>query len=180
MEFHLFDLKNEMVKNGITMLDFHENNFEVNISPFDDLKIDKILILDESYEGRPDLLAFRSGQKTADALDIILKFNQITNPFSIQSGDIIVIPNLVDAQKFYKKEKTSTKTVIDFQKMYIDESKKSTVDSQRIRQLAKIAKRRANGATQIMPTNLLRAGEKAFTIDSNNQTISLSPYNSSK
>lgn len=180
MEFHLFDLKSEMVKNGITMLDFHENNFSVNISQFDDLKVDQVLILDESYEGRPDLLASRSGQKIPDALDIILKFNQITNPFSIQTGDVIVIPNLIDAKKFYRKEKINNKTVIDFQKMYIDESKKSTVDSQRIQQLTKIAKRRSNGATQIMPTNLLRAGEKAFTIDSSNQTISLSPYNSSK
>ena len=64
--------------------------------------------------------------------------------------------------------------------MYIDESKKPTVDGQRLKQMEKIAKRRANGSSEIMPTNLLRAGEKAFTIDSVNQTISLSPYNSTK
>lgn len=178
MEFHIIDLKSEMKRNGITMLDLSECNFEMKLMSMDDIKISKVLILDESFEGRPDLLQYRAGYSVINALDIILKFNDITNPFSIKSEDIIIIPDLEDAKKYYKKEKASSTVAIDFKKLYIDESKKPSVDGQRVKQLEKIAKRRSTGSTEIMPTNLLKAGQSAYTIDSKNGTITLSPFNS--
>ena len=178
MEFHIIDLKSEMQRNGITMLDLSECNFEIKYSSLKDIKISKILILDETFEGRPDLLQYKSDFPTIDDLDIILKFNEITNPFSIMSGDVIIIPDLIDAKKYYKKEKQFNQESIDFKKLYIDESKKPGADSQRIKQLEKISQRRKNGSTQIMPTNLLKAGQVAYTINQVDKTITLSPFNS--
>ena len=116
MEFHILDLKSEMIRNGITLLDLSECNFELKFATLDDVKIAKVLILDETFEGRPDLLQYKASYNIVNALDIILKYNDITNPFSIKSGDVVIVPDLEDAKKYYKKEKTSTAKAIDFKK----------------------------------------------------------------
>lgn len=178
MEFHILDLKSEMIKNGIKMLDLNECNFEISFSTIEELKLKKILILDETFEGRPDLLQYKAGYNTVNELDIILKFNEISNPFSIKSGDLIVIPDVDIAKRFYKKDNTTNhNSPLDLKKLYIDTSKKPQDDKARLKQLQKISKRK-NSAKETLPPNLLRSGQSAFTIDEVNGTITLSPFNS--
>lgn len=161
MVIELFNLKSEMVKEGIQMIDFLENNFNVDYS-YPNLQIFKVILIKEEHLCRPDLISW-DAYDSVDYVDVILKFNQISNPFSMEENDIIVVPSLSSALTFYQKDKLKvSQEIYDTKALFIDPSKASQKDLERLKQLEKIAKRRANGSLEIKPTNLLRTGEQPF------------------
>ena len=161
MVIELFDLKSEMVKEGIQMIDFLENNFDVNYS-YPNLKIYKVFLVKEEYLCRPDLLSWEA-YDSVNYVDIILKFNHITNPFSMEVDDIILVPSIESARAFYQKDKLiNSRIVNDTKALFLDPTKASKKDLARLKQLEKIANRRTNGSSEIKPTNLLRNGEQPF------------------
>jgi hypothetical protein len=166
MIIKLFDLKSEMLRDGISLIDFLENNYKVNY--YDNgLQITRVFLVEERHLCRPDLMSWES-YNTVDYADIILKFNQITNPFSMQIDDIIMVPALSSGLKFYQKDKTKTpKEINDTKALFLDPSKASQKDLERLKQLQKIAARRANGSKEVKPTNLLREGEQVYITDGN-------------
>jgi hypothetical protein len=167
MKIHLFDLKSEMQKEGITMIDFLENNFKVSYSD-PSLEIEKVMLIEEHHICRPDLISFEC-YGSVNHVDIILKFNQITNPFSMELYDFMVIPTLASGLRFYRQDKLSkTKEIFDTKALFLDPTKASQKDIARIAQLQKIANKRSNGATEIKPTNLLRNGEVPYMTDGEN------------
>lgn len=166
IEIKLFDLKNEMIKNKETILDFTENNFKVNyLDP--NIVISKILLIEERHLCRPDLICFE-GYGNLNHIDAILKFNQITNPFSMELYDVIVFPSTKSINSFYRKDKKTKEIVKDTKSFFIDPSRASEKDKNRIEQLKKIANKRKNRTSEPKPTNLLRPGEKPFFADGNN------------
>ena len=170
MKIHLFDLKSEMQKDGITMLDFLENNFKVVYSD-PNLEISKVFFLEEYHLCRPDLISWEA-YYDVNYVDIILKFNQITNPFSLSVGDFILAPNLSSAIRYYRRDKLkATKLVNDTKSLFVDPTKASQKDLARLKQLEKIAAKRNNGSTEIKPTNLLRNNEVPFTTDGTSITF---------
>ncbi len=58
----------------------------------------------KEYVMRPDLIS-KSVYNNSLYAEIILKYNGISNPFSIDAGDIILIPNLDSAKSRIKDEK---------------------------------------------------------------------------
>lgn len=161
MNIHLFDLKSEMEERGIMMLDFMENNFRVNYAD-PKLTITKVFLVEERHLCRPDMLSFDS-YGTVDYQDIILKFNHISNPFSMELYDLIVVPQLSSAMRFYIKDPMKTPKIMnDTKGLFIDPTRASKKDQERLKLLEEIAKKSKNGATEIKPTNLLREGEVPF------------------
>ena len=167
MQIHLFDLKSEMKRDGTMMMDFLENNFKV--SYFDsNLAIAKVMFIEDRHICRPDLISYEA-YSSIDYVDMILKFNQISNPFSMELYDFIVIPTLASGLKFYRQDKlTQTQSILDTKALFLDPSKASQKDIARIAQLQKIANKRVNGASEIKPTNLLRQGEVPYITDGEN------------
>ena len=166
MEIYLFDLKTEMVRDGISKLDFLENNFEVFYGD-NFIRLQSAIIVEEEHLCRPDLISWEK-YGLVDYVDIILKFNQITNPFSMNIGDVLLIPTIDSAKRFYKKDLLITSPQIrDTKALFIDPTKASQKDISRLEYLKKIASKRSSGSTEIKPTNLLRAGEVPFTTDGN-------------
>jgi len=110
---------------------------------------------------RPDLIAGAVYNNSKYA-EIILKFNGISNPFSIQGDDIILIPNLDSAQKLVKNTQKGTaadsgKAIRDSYK-YIDPTKipkrDSTFDNRQI----------VGGAKQgALPPNISPEGQDQIT-----------------
>ena len=175
MNIHLFDLKSEMVKDGITMLDFMENNFKVSYTD-SFLRVSKVILIQERHLCRLDTLSYEA-YGASDYPDIIMKFNQISNPFSMELNDLIVIPALESAQRFYRKDKTKTpKELRDTKGLFVDPARASKKDVERIKMLEKIASRSKNGSKEIKPTNLLREGEVPFKTNGN--IITLAPNSS--
>jgi hypothetical protein len=175
MVIKLFDLKNEMIRNGETMMDFLSNNFKVNY--FDtQLEIGKIMLVEERHLCRLDLIAYEA-YSSIDFVDVIMKFNQITNPFSMQIYDLIVCPTRESASRFYQQEALlDNKLILDTKALFIDPSRASQKDKARLEQLQKIADKRKNGSKDIKPANLLKAGEVPFVADGT--ALRFSPYNS--
>ena len=158
MIIHLFDLKSEMISTGQKKIDFLENNFDVSYwNP--DLAVTKVFLISEKHICRPDMLSFEA-YGNVNYVDIILKFNQITNPFSMELHDFIVVPKLTNALTYYRKQTLSKSPLVkDIKALYIDPTKASQKDLNRLKQLQKIAQKRTNGSKEILPTNLLRTGE---------------------
>lgn len=166
MIIHLFDLKSEMQKNGISSLDFLENNFRVDYTA-PTLRISKIFLIEDRHICRPDMLSF-DAYGTVNYQDIILKFNHISNPFSMELYDLIVVPSLDSAMRYYKKDPLKTPEIVaDTKGLFIDPMRASKKDQNRLKFLQEIAKKSKNGATEIKPTNLLREGERPFVSNGN-------------
>jgi hypothetical protein len=175
MIIKLFDLKNEMLLNGETAIDFLSNNFLVNY--FDpQLEVSRIILIEERHLCRLDLLSYEAYQ-SVDYVDILMKFNQITNPFSMQVHDLIVCPTKDSAARFYQQEPLrNSKLILDTKALFIDPSRASQTDKARLEQLQKIADKRKNGSREIKPANLLKAGEVPYVTDGT--ALTFSPYNS--
>jgi hypothetical protein len=175
MVIKLFDLKNEMLRNGETMIDFLSNNFLVNY--FDpQLEVARLILVEDRHLCRLDLLSYEAYQ-SIDYVDVIMKFNQITNPFSMQIHDLIVCPTKASVSRFYQQEALrNDKLILDTKALFIDPSRASQKDKARLEQLQKIADKRKNGSKEIKPSNLLRTGEVPFVTDGT--ALTFSPYNS--
>lgn len=154
-----------MLRNGEYLIDFEENNFQVNYLDIY-LRIIRIILVEDRHLARPDLLSWES-YGNADYIDAILKFNQITNPFSIDLYDLIVIPTVDSLNRFYNKQTRISQEIYDTKALYLDPKRASQKDVNRLKQLEKIAARRKNGSSQPKPTNLLRPGEVPFSTDGN-------------
>jgi hypothetical protein len=166
MRIHLFDLKREMERAGEMLIDFTENNFRVRFDSTD-LVIRKIMLVEERHLGRIDLISYEM-YGDINSIDILLKINQITNPFSMNVFDLMIIPDPDSAKAFYQKEKlTNIQSIKDTKALFIDPKRASQRDMARLKQLEQIANRRKNGAKEVKPTNLLRKGEVPFSTDGN-------------
>ena len=163
MYIKLLDLKSEMTRNGVTMLDFQELNFEVNyISP--DWQLKGLVLVSERHLCRPDLIVWEN-YRNLDYLDGFLKINQITNPFSMELYDIIVIPKEESIAAFYKKTISAPSIIKDTKALFLDPNRATQKDVARLKQLARLAEKRKNGSADTKPTNLLIPGEVPFKTD---------------
>ncbi|BBI90637.1 hypothetical protein HYO65_gp245 [Tenacibaculum phage PTm1] len=59
----------------------------------DAVTIDRHVLVEKQYEMDIDLIS-KVAYGTNEAIDILCKFNGISNPLSIKAGDVIFIPNL--------------------------------------------------------------------------------------
>jgi multidrug resistance efflux pump len=139
--------------------------------------VTRLFLVTEDYAMRPDLISF-AVYGSVDYVDILLKANQISNPFSIDVGDILLVIDKNEAQQFYKKPKKAKKDIEDTKSLFINPDRASKKDKSRIEKLQKAADRRTNGASEVKPTNLKRAGEDTFTFSGG--TIRISDYKSKK
>lgn len=107
-----------------------------------------------------------------DYSDLILKFNNISNPFSINEGDVLNIPDknvsFVSWKSIKDNKEGSTESIKD---QFINTKRLTTKDAKRAEYLKKKAAQRANGSSQIVPPNILKDGDK--NIDINGDIITL-------
>ena len=124
--------------------------------------IKRTITVTEGYAMRPDLISmFAYG--TDIYTDIILKFNEISNPFSIAEGDIFLIPDLDGAKRAYRKPKPSKKEIEEVKRAYIDKNRFSKPTQNRLDKLKALADSKKNGSPTITPSNKLKPGESAVT-----------------
>lgn len=106
----------------------------------------KVVEVSKGMIGRPDLLSKYCYQNDIYA-DILCKLNGISNPFELNEGMLVIVPDLADLDKF----------------MYIERPIESAATSEDgPKPKAKKDKRKANEAV---------IGDTRFKIDSNNKII---------
>lgn len=89
-----------------------------------------VFFASEDMAMRPDLISYVSYGNT-DKFDIICKFNGISNPFSINEGDLIKVP---DSLFMYNSIENPSQISIsdEVRNQYIDESKGYKVDPNKV------------------------------------------------
>jgi hypothetical protein len=163
MRLQLLELKAEMLRDGVRTIDLLEANIVVDFL-LTATRPTRFFLVEDRHLARPDLIAFEM-LGSANYVDVVLKYNQITNPFAMEVNDLIMVPPLVAVNSFYKKSESPSDTVRDTKSLFVDPSRVSQKDQARLKQLEKIASRSKNGSREVKPTNLLRSGEVPFKTD---------------
>jgi hypothetical protein len=108
-------------------------------------------IVEDDESCRVDLVSL-SEYGTHDHVDAILKFNGISNPFSIKEGDVLYIPKIDVAKKKWKL--TLNKTYKNpIREQFINTKRMPVKDANRIEYLSKKYNK------EILPPNILRSGQ---------------------
>ena len=122
----------------------------------------RTILVNEEYAMRPDLISmFAYG--VDHYADIIMKFNGISNPFAINDGDLLLIPQLAGAKTFYKQPKPTKKEIEEIKRAFIDKNRFSKPTQDRLDKLKQLAESKKNGSPTIEPSNKLKPGESAVT-----------------
>lgn len=129
----------------------------------------KVIQVVSEYDRRVDLISL-AVYGSDEYGDIILKCNEIGNPLNVRTGDVLVIPELNGAKKFYKNPNKESK---DSNQNYLDTSKKSKVDKNRLETLAKISSSVKNGSKVNIRPNELKPGESNISVNKETNSISV-------
>lgn len=109
---------------------------------------------------RIDLISLKY-YREASYVDYILKYNGISNPFSINVGDVLLIPST----------ETTTTRIIPFKSVNTDDDKLSIrdqfintkrlskKDAKRIEYLQRKAASKINGSSEILPPNIRKSDD---------------------
>lgn len=120
-------------------------------------------IVEPDEAGRPDLIALKYyGDQSMT--DVLLKFNGISDPFSISAGDVIIIPP--DKIGFYKLERPSTTDENPVKRLFMDTKNLPKEDANRL----EVLKRKYN-KENLLPPNVIPTGKKAYKFVANEGTI---------
>ena len=118
-----------------------------------------------------------------DYAELILKFNNISNPFSINEGDILNIPNKNDVFTAWKTIKSVNTGSIgsdpldqeeqgdSIKNQFINSKRLTVKDIKRAEYLKKKADQKENGSKEILPPNILKEGDKNIDINGDIITI---------
>jgi hypothetical protein len=87
--------KREIEINGYKLLDLQERSVDMSSYPNTSPLIIATIEVTDTTEGRVDILSTYFYGNAAYG-DFILKFNGISNPFAIEVGDILYIPELIN------------------------------------------------------------------------------------
>lgn len=123
------------------MYNFLDKTFEIPSS----FKFDVIKVTSQ-YVARPDLLSYDI-YGTDLYVDVICKLNDISNPFELNEGDMIVIPSAADITSFFVKP------------IILEQNDK---ENNILKAKQKQEKRKPNSAI---------VGDKRFTIDTKKRVI---------
>ena len=121
--------------------------------------------VNQSQVGRIDLVSIEY-YGSADYSDLILKYNNISNPFTIAEGDILNIPDRTALKDFKEikpvgDQKESENPV---RQQFLDTKRLTPKDANRVEYLKKKANEKENGA-QPLPPNILPEGESNLDIE---------------
>lgn len=113
-------------------------------------------LVKEDEEMRIDLISNLYYGNT-NYIDLIMKTNGISNPFSIKAGQFLMIPDKESAEQFRKKiKKISNKPRTQF----TDKKRMSEKDANRKKFLEEKSKKKKNGSTENLPPNMLKSDQQ--------------------
>lgn len=162
----VFSRKPLFTKNGETFVDLTYPSIRYNYDPY----IENAISMNDMLAMRPDLVS-KTGYGVSSFWDLLLKYNAISNPFSIGPGDILLIPTLVDMNDQLAPPGTQDVIADSVRKQYIDVSKKAKLDP-RVAQIEKkrreAQRKKAQGvgvpSANNLPPNIAEEGDREIII----------------
>lgn len=166
MSLTIFQIKPSVEVNGEKITDLTYPSIRYNYNPY----IIGVVSVTEYLAMRPDLIS-RSAYGTTDFWDMIMKYNGISNPFSIGPNDRLLIPSLDDMKDQIAPSGIQDKVADSVRKQYIDVSKKAKEDP-KLAELEKkrreAQKKKAEGigvsSTNNLPPNIAEVGDSEIVI----------------
>ena len=145
----------KIVENGKLILAQPTFMFKSRDIPFKEYRVEK------DDMGRLDLIA-EDQYGDAKQIEYILKFNGISDPFSIQEGDILKIPNEGQPISKLKRPKTAVENIV--RQSFVDGKRLSKKDKRRVDFLKK-----KYNIEEVLPPNMLKTGFSNSEIDSSGE-----------
>lgn len=155
MEIKSLTLKDKLVDDkGEEFLDLSVSSIRAGSDPL----IQGIYVVDEETEMRVDLISYKF-YGTFENIDVILKANNIFNPFSIQQGDVLIIPRIDSDNEIYASPQEGKKR--DLRAQFTDIKRLSQKDKNRIERIKEKAKGKAGAVSNPLPPNILPTDKPA-------------------
>jgi hypothetical protein len=136
----------------------------------DYMAISQVFPVDSYFAGRIDLISL-SVYNSADYVDQLLKFNGISNPFSVAEGDILYIPPMDVLQKTWKKPGIGTAEANVVRDRFIETKRLPIKDQKRLEYLKRKAAQKPNGAKEILPPNVLPSDKENIILENGQLTV---------
>jgi|TARA_R110002074_G_scaffold396170_1_gene585286 hypothetical protein len=158
------DIKSLTLKNRLIIDETGEGYWDFTAPSFvydSDLGVRALHYVMVDQVGRIDKISEKY-YGSGEFIDALCVVNNIFNPFSIEEGDILVIPNLSRKDLVYKRPNPATRPN-DVQEAYVDTGRQSEKDQSRVQRLIEKAKSSENGVKQPMPPNMLQPGQESKT-----------------
>jgi hypothetical protein len=152
---------------NLTKVNIEGENGKLNISvPSFKIRADNKIInihrVQPYQTMRPDLISIQY-YGTTNYIDIILKANCLSNPFSIKEGMILIIPEITGAVRRYKPVTKNLKPRTQFQ----DIKRITPIDKKRLQFLATKSANKNNGSSENLPPNMLKSDQQSKAIKDN-------------
>lgn len=130
-----------------------------------ELLVTGTVMVTEDFVMRPDLVAAQVFGNQ-DKFDYLLKFNSISNPFSIDAGDILL---LMDESSMKLARATSGNTGTDnkkedIRKRFFDPKRLSQKDKKRLDFIKKKSSTLTNASAQALPPNFSEPGSQEMKV----------------
>lgn len=119
-------------------------------------------IVEDDEEGRPDLISL-TYYNDDSMTDLILKWNGISNPFSMNAGDEIEIP--LYTEDFVKFIKPTRNTGSSKKDKFVSQRRMTKKDIKRLEFLQQKSAQLPNGSKENLPPNRLKTGEANWSVD---------------
>jgi len=148
-----------VVKNGQTIVDITAPVVQYQGQS----NVIDIILVDEDMSMRPDLVSYMA-YGVVDYWDFILKFNGVSNPFSIFAGQYLMIPDLSYMSQQLNAQASANQPAQTVQNQYVDASKKSQIDPKKII-YDKMISNLSNQISKFnLPPNFAEPGKKEIDI----------------
>jgi len=161
------DIKSLTLKNKLIIDKTGEGYWDLTAPSFiydSELGVKSLHYVMQDQVGRIDKISYKYFG-SSEFVDAICVVNNIFNPFSVNEGDILVIPNLSRKDLVYKRPNPASRPNA-VQEAYVDTGRQSEKDQSRIQRLIEKAKTKEAGVKQPMPPNMLQPGQESKTYSS--------------
>ena len=156
------NIKSLTLKNKLSIERTGEQYFDLTAPSFKyrrELGVKALHYVTQDQVGRMDKISqkyFGTGQY----IDAICVINNIFNPFSVNEGDILAIPQLKNENLVYKRPDAASRPSLTLA-AYVDTGRQSEQDQSRIQRLIQKAKTKKTGVKAPIPPNMLQQGQAA-------------------
>lgn len=130
-------------------------------------------VVEEDEVCRIDLISLKYYRDSSYS-DYILKYNGISNPFSINVGDVLLVPTNESAttKTIPFKEINANDDKLSIRDQFVNTKRLTVKDAKRIEYLQRKAAQKLNGSKEPLPPNIRKSGD-APNISIGNGTITI-------
>ena len=166
------NIKSLTLKNKLTVESTGEQYFDLTAPSFrykSELGIRALHYIKQDQVGRMDKVSLQYFGKS-DYVDALCIVNNIFNPFSLNEGDVIIIPNLSDLAAVYSRPNAASRPNPVLED-YVNTDRQSEKDQARVQRLAQKAKTKESGVDTPIPPNMLQQGQESKIYEGGNITL---------